>query len=226
MSSYPFSFVIPVRNEAPVLRELLMTLQRDFPGAERVVVDGGSDDDSVREAMPLSDQLLLSDPGRATQMNLGARAARGDYLLFLHADTRPEFTAKALQQWRLGDPHWGFCRVRLSGNVRALRVVERAMNLRSRLTGIATGDQVLAVRREWFLALGGYAEQPLMEDVELCGRLRTQVSPVLLPGRVCTSSRRWEERGVWRTVAQMWWLRLAYFLGVSPARLHRSYYGG
>lgn len=220
-----YSFVIPVLNEAQALTALLPSLRQSFPGAEVLVVDGGSEDGSVKAAMPWCKQLLLSPRGRAHQMNLGARAARGDYLLFLHADTQPLFSASRLEDWMAGQPLWGFCRVRLSGAGWALRVIERAMNLRSRLTHVATGDQVLMVRRDWFLDQGAFAGIPLMEDVEACKRLRRVAAPRLFTGLAVTSSRQWEERGVLATVLRMWALRLAYWSGVSPTRLWRHYYG-
>ncbi len=129
------------------------------------------------------------------------------------------------QNEREGRPLWGFCPVQLSGRHWLLRWVERGINWRSRTTGIGTGDQMLFVRRDCFEALGGFADLPLMEDVELCKRLRKRSRPLVLQEPVVTSSRRWEERGILRTVVQMWLLRLAYFLGVSPQRLHRAYYG-
>lgn len=226
MSSPSYSFVIPVLNEAQGLRTLLPHLRARFPAAELLLVDGGSEDGSVAAAMPRCDRLLLSPPGRATQMNLGARAARGDYLLFLHADTVPQFDEKALAAWFATRPQWGFCRVRLSGRTPALRLIEWAMNLRSRLTRIATGDQLLMVRRDTFLAGGAFADIPLMEDVEVCKRLRAACAPVPFAGSVLTSSRRWEEGGVLSTVLRMWGLRLAYACGVPPQRLWRHYYGG
>ncbi|MBN7797959.1 TIGR04283 family arsenosugar biosynthesis glycosyltransferase [Parahaliea mediterranea] len=226
MSSPSYSFVIPVLNEARGLRALLPRLRAQFPAAELLLVDGGSDDGSVAVAMPRCDRLLLSPPGRAKQMNLGARAARGDYLLFLHADTVPLFDEALLATWLAARPQWGFCRVRLSGRAPALRLIEGAMNLRSRLTRVATGDQLLMVRRDAFLARGAFAEIPLMEDVEVCKRLRVDSAPRPFAGTVLTSSRRWEEGGVVSTVLRMWGLRLAYVCGVSPQRLWRYYYGG
>ncbi len=219
------SFVIPVRNEADRIGELLAVLAGDFPGAQRIVVDGGSSDHTVAAAMPGATQLLLGEAGRAAQMNLGARAASGDYLLFLHADSRPRFASAALEQVLAAAPEWGFFPLRLDGQQAVFRLLERAISLRSRYSGIGTGDQMLFVRRDLFMACGGFASIPLMEDVELCKRLRRRVQPLVPDLAVETSSRRWEQRGVLRTVLQMWGLRCAYALGVAPERLRRIYYG-
>ena len=221
----PYSFVIPVLDEAPRLPGLLAALRQRFPAAELVVVDGGSRDGSVAAALPAADLVLLGERGRAAQMNLGGRAATGDWLLFLHADTLPEFTAGALRAELAGAAVWGFCRVRLSGRAPLLRVVERAMNLRSRWTRIATGDQLLFLRRTLFEHCGGFAPIALMDDIELSRRLRSVGVPAGARLRVCTSSRRWEQRGILRTVALMWWLRLRYACGAPPARLRARYDG-
>ena len=222
----PISFVIPVLNEAERVASLLEGLRERFPLAELVVVDGGSRDGTVAAAMGRCDSLLVSPPGRAGQMNLGGRAATGDYLFFLHADTSLSVSAGALGEALAAAPSWGFFRVSLSGPGISLRVVEWFMNRRSGLTRVATGDQVLFLDRALFEATGGFADIPLMEDVEYCKRLRALAAPSIIGHPVTTSSRRWEERGVARTVLQMWWLRLAFALGASPGRLHRIYYGG
>ncbi len=219
------SFVIPVLNEAPHIAGLLQALAERFPAAERIVVDGGSTDATVAQALPYCTQLLLGERGRAAQMNLGARAASGDYLFFLHADSVPDFGAQQLTACLAERPLWGFCRLRLSGRRPVLRLVEWAINWRSRLSGIGTGDQMLLLRRDVFERNHGFAALPLMEDVELCTRLRRQARPRVLPLTVETSSRRWEQRGVVRTVLQMWALRLGFALGVAPACLSRAYYG-
>jgi rSAM/selenodomain-associated transferase 2 len=222
----PISFVIPVLNEAERVAPLLEELRERYPLAELVVVDGGSRDGTVAAAMRLCDSLLVSPAGRARQMNLGGRAATGDYLFFLHADTSLSVSAGALAEALAAGPHWGFFRVSLSGAGISLRVVEWCMNRRSGLTRVATGDQVLFLNRALFETTGGFADIPLMEDVEYCKRLRGLAAPSIIPQPVTTSSRRWEERGVARTVLQMWWLRLAFAMGASPGRLHRIYYGG
>lgn len=220
------SFVIPVLNEADGIAPLLRDLRERYPGAELLVVDGGSTDHTVAAARPHCAAVLHSPPGRAVQMNMGAHAASGDYLFFLHADTSPGVPVARLLLYLGREPQWGFCPVQLSGGRRAFRVIEWFINRRSRLTRIATGDQMLFVRRELFLALGGYDAIPLMEDVALCKRLRHIAAPLVLDEAVHTSSRRWEQRGVVRTVLQMWALRFAYFAGISPSRLRRIYYGG
>lgn len=219
------AFIIPVLEEERRIGGLLRTLRDHYPAAELVVVDGGSTDRTVAAAMPLCDQLLLGARGRATQMNLGGRVAAAEYLCFLHADTVPTVSAAQLAACFGSRPDWGFCRVRLSGRRPVFRVIERFINLRSRLSGIATGDQMLFLRRELFERTGGFDPLPLMEDVAYCERLRRLARPRVIPEPVVTSSRRWEERGVVATVLTMWSLRLAYCLGVSPNRLWHYYYG-
>ncbi len=212
-------------NEQDGITGLLSTIADNFPSAQIIVVDGGSTDKTVIRALPLAHLLLTSVPGRSRQMNLGANASATDYLIFLHADSLPSFDETVLSKALSGAPVWGFCRARLSGERWAFRVIEWAMNTRSALTSIATGDQMLFVRREQLLGMGGYADIPLMEDIELCKRLRASAGPSLIQQAVLTSSRRWESKGVIATVIHMWCLRLAYFFGVSPHRLWRSYYG-
>lgn len=219
------SFVIPVLNEGGHIGTLLRRLRSAYPGAELVVVDGGSEDDTVAAAMPHCDVLLVGERGRAQQMNLGGRAARREYLLFLHADSFPGASASRLEAYLADQPQWGFCRVRLSGPAAAFRVIEWFMNVRSAMTRIATGDQMLFLRREVFEETGGFEPIPLMEDIAYCRRLRRISAPRTVREPVVTSSRRWEEQGVVRTVLQMWALRLAYFLGASPVRLWHHYYG-
>jgi rSAM/selenodomain-associated transferase 2 len=218
------SFVIPVLNEADGIAALLRDLRRRYPAGELIVVDGGSSDQTVAVAMPLSDQLLLSEPGRAGQMNLGGRVAQGEYILFLHADSCPGVDAEGLEACLLGQPQWGFCRVRLSSNRAVFRVIEWFMTQRSRLSRVATGDQMLFLQSRLFEHTGGFDAIPLMEDVAYCKRLRRLARPVVIKVPVTSSSRRWEAQGVARTVLRMWLLRLAYFLGVPPARLWRHYY--
>lgn len=221
----PYSFVIPALNEAETITSLLVTLRSAYPCAELIVVDGGSSDATADLARPLCDQMLSSPPGRARQMNLGLQHAGGEYVFFLHADTLPGASAEALISLLQGKPEWGFCRVKLSGDEWYFRLISALINTRSTLTRVATGDQMQFFRRKFLLAQGGFADIPLMEDVEVSKRLRHLSPPLIIPDPVTTSSRRWREGGVIRTIIQMWLLRLAYFLGVSPARLRRHYYG-
>jgi rSAM/selenodomain-associated transferase 2 len=226
MTHPPLSIIIPTLNEAEGIGAALGALgPLRARGCEVIVVDGGSGDGTAALAAPLADQVLMSPPGRATQMNAGAAVARGEVLLFLHADTRlPEGADEhVLRELERSARGWGRFDVRLSGRHPALRVVERMMGMRSRLTGIATGDQAIFVRRPWFERAGGFPEIPLMEDVALSARLRRQGPPLCLRQRVVTSSRRWEQRGIGRTVLLMWRLRLAYWRGADPARLAERY---
>lgn len=214
--------VIPALNEQAQIGDCLRSLAPlRRAGVELILVDGGSGDDTMALARPHVDRLISGPQGRALQMNAGAAQSNAEYLLFLHADTRlPEGFAP---HW-LAAAQWGFFPVRLSGKQGWFRVIERAMNWRSRLTGIGTGDQALFVRRELFEQRGGFPAIALMEDVALCRQLKRLARPAVLGAPVLTSSRRWEQRGILKTVLQMWCLRLAYFAGVSPRALSRRYY--
>ncbi len=220
------SIIIPVLNEAAVLVTHLQKLQAvRIQGHEVIVVDGGSKDDSQRLAKSQVDHLLVSMRGRALQMNKGAEMASGDVLLFLHVDTvlPDDGIAAIINKTTPGQDVWGRFDVCLSGNRKLFRVIETMMNWRSRLSGIATGDQAIFITRHLFQRMHGFADIPLMEDVELCRRLKKIQSPVCLSQRVTTSSRRWELGGVFKTIWLMWRLRLAYWLGVDPGTLARQY---
>jgi rSAM/selenodomain-associated transferase 2 len=157
-------------------------------------------------------------------MNAGAAAARGGVLLFLHADTRlPDGAERLIAQAMAAGSHWGRFDVRIEGKSAWLPLVAAMMNRRSRLTGIATGDQAMFVTREAFAAAGGFPDIPLMEDIELSRRLLQTGRPACLTARVTTSGRRWEAQGVWRTILRMWWLRLRFFFGADPRRLAVDY---
>lgn len=228
MNAAELSVIIPVRNEAQALPLLLADLAPlRAAGAQLIVVDGGSDDDTREQAASHVDLLLQSEPGRARQMNAGAAVASGDYLWFLHADTRVGAPAVAsLLDVLARRPCWGRFDVSLSAPGLAFRLIGSMINLRSRLTGVASGDQGIFVARATFDALGGYAQIPLMEDLELCRRLKRLARPQCLRPPLSTSSRRWERGGVWRTVLLMWRLRLAYYCGANPEQLARQYYRG
>jgi rSAM/selenodomain-associated transferase 2 len=218
------SIVVPALDEADsisaTVRDALMHAD------EAIVIDGGSRDATAALAAAAGARVVQAPRGRASQMNAGAAVAQGDVLLFLHADCRlPAGAGDAVRTAVGTGARWGRFDVRLDSPRASLAVVGAMMNLRSRLSGIATGDQALFVDRGLWEALDGYAPIPLMEDVELCTRLRRVARCACLRERVTVSARRWETRGVVRTVVEMWAWRAAYALGVSPARLHRLYYG-
>ncbi len=219
------SIVVPVLNESTQIVAALTALApfRES-GVEVIVVDGGSTDGTVAAAMPLADRVLSAPRGRASQMNAGAAAARGHALLFLHADTRlPTHAVACVQRALANGRMWGRFDVTIAGHSKWLSVIAAMMNLRSRLTGIATGDQAIFVRRTTFDAAAGFPDQPLMEDIELSKRLKRLGPPACLRARVTTSGRRWEKHGVWRTILLMWRLRLDYWRGVPAAQLVSRY---
>lgn len=218
------SIVVPVLDEAGGIEACLRSLATlRARGAEVVVVDGGSTDATVALATPLADRVIVAPRGRASQMNAGAREARGDALVFLHADTRLPDEADRWVAKALARAAWGRFDVRIDGSSGALPMVAAFMNARSRLTGIATGDQAIFVRRAVFEAVGGFPEIALMEDVALSERLRAISRPASLRERVVTSGRRWDHRGTLPTILLMWRLRFAYWRGADPADLARRY---
>lgn len=221
------SIIIPVLNEASVIVQTLSPLQPlRQKGHEVIVVDGGSDDDTMFLSKPLADEVIQSPRGRSRQMNTGATLARGDILLFLHADTfLPDHSERLIVEGMKGRRRsWGRFDVKLSGKHPLLRIIEFLMNWRSRLSHIATGDQAIFVKREIFETIGGFPEIDLMEDITLTKILKRYGRPICLWQRVLTSSRRWETKGIFRTILLMWFLRLAYFYKVDPKRLINLYY--
>jgi rSAM/selenodomain-associated transferase 2 len=215
------SVIVPVLNEAACITQALDALAPlRARGHEVIVVDGASDDATRELAAPRCDRLLLVERGRARQMNAGARAAAGEALVFLHADTRLPEDADRLILAALERASWGRFDVAIESERRLLKLVACAMNLRSRATGVATGDQAIFVRRE---AFPGFPEIPLMEDIALSRLLKRRGRPARLRARVLTSARRWEAGGVLRTIVLMWRLRLLYALGRAPERLAREY---
>lgn len=219
------SIILPVLNEASVISASLTALQPlRAAGHELIVVDGGSVDATALLASVDADQVINSVRGRALQMNVGASAASGDALLFLHADTRLPAQADCLILNALRDRLWGRFDVDIMGRPALLRVVASMMNQRSRLSRIATGDQAIFVRHATFDAAGGYPQQPLMEDIELSKRLNRFGPPACLRQRVVTSGRRWERYGVWRTIFLMWRLRFDYWRGVPAEQLAARYH--
>lgn len=223
------SVIIPTLDEAHGVVGLLQTMQPwRCQGVEVIVVDGGSRDGTGTLAKPLVDYILVTEAGRAQQMNAGAARANGRLLWFVHADSSlsgDEIQILKSHLPKLENGGWGRFDVRLSDNDWRLKMVASLINLRSRLSGIATGDQGIFISHQWFDLVGGFPMQPLMEDVEISRRLSRLGRPLCLRQTITTSSRRWQRYGVWRTIRLMWWLRWQYFRGVSPAALHRHYYG-
>lgn len=218
------SVIIPALNEAGSIEETLLPLQAwRQQGHEIIVADGGSQDNTRTLALPLADQVVNSPRGRANQMNSGANMATGDVLLFLHADTQLPIEAPKLIRNALKQKPWGRFDVSLSGRHTMFRVIEFMMNHRSRLTGIATGDQAIFVARDLFEKLNGFAKIPLMEDIDLSKRLKSFSHPACIRHKLITSSRRWEQYGIFKTILLMWQLRLAYFFGAEPEQLKKRY---
>lgn len=217
------SVVIPVLDEAARLPELLASLAS--MDAQIIVVDGGSTDGSAGIARAAGVAVLDSPAGRARQMNAGAARATGDALLFLHADTTLPADAEHMIRAALADGRhvWGRFDVVIEGRPAMLRVVAAMMNARSRLAGIATGDQAMFMSRAAFDAAGGFPEQPLMEDIEMSRRLLAHSRPACLRPAARTSGRRWESRGVWHTIVLMWRLRWDYWRGVPATQLAQRY---
>ncbi len=220
------SIIVPALNEAATIVRTFSSLQHlRAAGHEVILADGGSEDATVGLAEPFLDRLVRSPCGRARQMNAGARMATGEIFLFLHADNLlPERADRLITEGMKSQRRrWGRFDVRLSGAHPLLRIVEEMMNLRSRFTGIATGDQAIFVERELFEAVGGFPDIALMEDIALSKILKPYGRPLCLRQRVLTSSCRWENNGILHTVLLMWKLRLSYFLGSDPKRLARLY---
>ena len=225
MSGPMLSIIMPVLDEAAGIEAALTALSPyRARGAELIVVDGGSGDSTAALARPLADRVLVAPRGRAAQMNAGAAAARGDIFLFLHADTRLPDDADAMIRDGLARSGrvWGRFDVRFDG-AGLLSLIAFLMNLRSRLTGIATGDQAIFVNRVAFESVGGVPPIALMEDIALSAAIKQISRPLCLRSYVTTSARRWHRHGILSTVLLMWRLRLAYFFGADPAQLARRY---
>jgi rSAM/selenodomain-associated transferase 2 len=219
------SIIIPVFNEAGQIAARLKSLQSLRSRCQLLLVDGGSDDDSAKIAASLVDQVLSSPKGRALQMNCGAAYAQTGMLLFLHADTSlPDNALELILQAVANGYQWGRFDIGFDNQLPIFRLIALMMNLRSRLTGIATGDQALFITRRAFQAVAGFPEIALMEDIAICARLKKLSKPCCLTARVITSARRWQQQGIFKTILMMWWLRLSYFFGADPDNLAARYY--
>lgn len=212
--------IIPVLNEAEAAPALAARAAAfSAAGAEVIFVDGGSRDGTADILAGAGARVVEAPAGRGTQQSAGAAAASRPLLLFLHADT--ELPATAFDGVRAP---WGRFDVRLDAPGIVYRIIECGINWRSRLTGIATGDQAIFVSRTLLAEVGGIPDQPLMEDVELCSRLRSRHRPICLRAKVVTSARRWQRDGVLTTVLLMWRLRYRYWRGATPEEIYRRYY--
>jgi len=219
------TIVIPTLNEELEIQACLMQLQGlRARGFEVIVVDGGSVDKTPQLVEGLCDQFISTKRGRAAQMNAGAGQAKGEFIFFLHVDTQlPDEFSEWIPLIEADSLCWGRFDVKLSGKHYVFRVIEWMMNLRSRLTEIATGDQVIFVSRKLFREVHGFPEIALMEDIAMSQRLKSICSPLCLRQKVLTSSRRWEKHGIISTILRMWWLRFSYYIGVDPIKLARQY---
>jgi rSAM/selenodomain-associated transferase 2 len=222
-----FSIIIPTLNEEKTIEPCLSALQPLRSNCEIIIVDGGSIDNTRVIARSLADKVVSSDKGRARQMNNGVRYASGNVLIFLHADTSlPENSLQLIQQKLNSSRKWGRFDIQLSGKHFMLKVIAQMMNWRSRLTGIATGDQVIFVTRQAFEKAGQYPEINLMEDIAICKALRKISPPICLKAKVISSGRRWERYGIYKTILLMWNIRLRYFFGADPQILAFLYTNG
>jgi len=220
------SIIIPALNEADIIESTLIQLQ-DLRAChhEVIVVDGGSHDNTIELATPLTDKIIQAGEGRARQMNAGVSQATGDVYWFLHSDTIiPRDADKLIQLSLTKNKQWGRFNIRLSGKNIIFRVIEFMMNVRSCMTGIATGDQGIFVKHAAFTKISGYKSISLMEDIDISSRLLAMFGrPACIKSRLITSSRRWEKQGIVKTMVLMWRLRLAYFFGANPDKLAKRY---
>ena len=218
------SIIIPVLNEADCLDQglaRLFALQWVKNHAEVIISDGGSEDGSLDIANRYPCRIVHGNAGRATQMNAASKSAQGKFLLFLHADSGlPEGFSSFIE----ADAKWGFYRLRLSNDAFVYRVIEAAINLRTSISHVAGGDQGLYFNRHFFESLDAYPQIPLMEDIAICKTARRLARPLIIRSAITSSGRRWHNQGIVKTVLLMWTLRLAYWLGVDPRRLHKIYY--
>ncbi len=218
------SIIIPVLNESDILLSALLSFQwMREQGCELILVDGGSNNLPNAQLVPLCDRVLVTKAGRAIQMNFGARVAKSELLWFLHLDSQLPLSAVDRVYSNIEEGGWGRFDIQLSGGHWMFRVVETMINLRSRVSSIATGDQGIFISRTLYERVGGFPTIPLMEDVAICRSLKRLSKPINLQQKLVTSSRRWERNGIVRTILLMWWLRLLFRLGVTPTYLAKRY---
>lgn len=221
------SIVIPVLNEADRIASLLSALNKTktINKFELIVVDGGSTDDSFATAQKYADIVIQTRKGRAIQQNAGAKAASGNSLWFLHADSQLDFKKVDFYLKAINSIKWGVFSIKLSGKPKIFRVIEWFINKRSCLTSIATGDQGIFVQTGFFNEIGGFPVQDLMEDIEISKKLKKHTRLTCINHlKIITSSRKWQGEGIWKTIFLMWKLRFLYFIGISPKNLAKQYY--
>ena len=220
-----YTIIIPTLNEEAEIQACLMQLQGlRAQGFEVIVADGRSLDNTPQLVEGLCDQFISAQRGRAAQMNAAVLRAKGEIIFFLHVDTRlPEKFSELIHSIKADTFCWGRFDVQLSGQHWSFRVIESMMNLRSRLTGIATGDQVIFMSKKLYREVGGFPEIELMEDIAMSRTLKNICLPLCLRQKVLTSSRRWERHGIISTIIKMWWLRFSFFIGIDPTTLSRKY---
>tara|TARA_B100000809_G_scaffold256214_2_gene295854 strand:+ start:1603 stop:2289 length:687 start_codon:yes stop_codon:yes gene_type:complete len=221
------SIVIPVLNDGQRLEHTLTQLQSlKSHAVELIVVDGGSVDNSVDIAEALAHKVVISAAGRALQMNTGAQLSQSEYLLFLHADSQlPVTILQSLDSWYLSTEKWGFFKLQFDDNRWPYRMIASAINWRSSLTRVSSGDQCQFFRREFFEQLGGFPNLALMEDIAISKLARRDIRPCIGSSHVLTSARRWQAHGWVKTIVFMWSCRLAYCIGVPTTWLAKMYYG-
>ena len=224
MTQYIISIIIPVLNEAATIEPTLQRLQA-IGGVEIIVVDGGSKDNTFDIALALGVKAIVVAGGRSAQMNAGADLARGNILLFLHADTQllPNFVNLVIQTLKRPKVIAGAFELKIAGQQRSLRTVEILVKMRSRLFSLPYGDQAIFLTKQTFVRVGGYADLPIMEDFELIQRLKRQGKIAIAPAMVITSGRRWQKLGVWKTTLINQLVIIGYYLGISPAKLGKFY---
>lgn len=225
MAQYKVSIIIPVLNEAAIVKQTLEQLQQ-YPEVEIIVVDGGSQDNTVAIVQQMLVKVItVEGKNRAAQMNAGADIARGDILLFLHADTRlpPNFVQLAVETLAQPKVIVGAFELAIAGTNKSLRWVERLVKLRSHLLSLPYGDQAIFSFKSTFLKLGGFVDLPIMEDFEFVKRAKTQGKIAIAPAAVTTSGRRWQKLGVWQTTLINQLIITGYYLGISPVKLGDFY---
>lgn len=221
-----FSIVIPVLYEQRTIAGFLEDLGRvrDYSRCELIVVDGEPDGGTIREISGDGVVTMISPPGRARQMNAGAAVARGDVLLFLHADTRLPAGALAEVERALAGADAGAFRLSFDSNRFIYRVMAGFVTIRAHWNRLPYGDQALFMRRRYFEQLGGYSDIPILEDVDIVRRIRRSGGRLeIIKSRVRTSCRRMEAEGIFRRVTLNWMMTVLYNLGVSPHKLARFY---